>query len=73
MAARWIRKQKPTKLIIAVPVAPPQTVKALKQEADIIEVIANPSDFNAVGEFYENFNPVTDDQVMKVMQNRSLL
>lgn len=73
VAARWIRKQKPTKLIIAVPVAPPQTVKALKQEADIIEVIANPSDFNAVGEFYENFNPVTDDQVMKVMQNRSLL
>ena len=72
-AARWIRKQRPKLLIIAVPVAPRQSVDMLRQESDTVEVVTIPSDFNAVGEFYENFDPVTDEDVIKIMKNRNLL
>jgi putative phosphoribosyl transferase len=72
-AARWIRKQKPKLLLLAVPVAPSQTVHLLRQEADFTEVVASPDNFNAVGEFYSNFDPVADENVIEVMKKRNLL
>jgi putative phosphoribosyl transferase len=72
-AARWIRKQRPKLLLLAVPVAPSQTVHLLRQEADFTEVVATPDNFNAVGEFYANFDPVADEDVIEVMKKRNLL
>ena len=72
-AARWIRKQRPKLLILAVPVAPSQTVHLLRQEADFTEVVVSPDNFNAVGEFYSNFDPVADENVIEVMKKRNLL
>jgi len=72
-AARWVKKQKPDTLVIAVPVAPAQTVEALRHEADAVIVLETPRDFGAVGEFYEEFKPVTDDQVMDIMRKNDLL
>ena len=66
-AARWIRKQSPNYLIIAVPVAPPQTVDLLRQEADAVDVILSPEVLNSVGQFYENFESITDDQVREIL------
>ena len=71
--ARWIRKQRPKLLLLAVPVAPSQTVHLLRQEADFTEVVASPDNFNAVGEFYSNFDPVADENVIEVMKKRNLL
>jgi putative phosphoribosyl transferase len=72
-AARFIKKQQPKRLIIAVPVAPRQIVALLRGEADIVEVITSPSNFKTVGQFYQNFIPVTHGQVIEIMQNRNLL
>jgi predicted phosphoribosyltransferase len=72
-AARWVRKQKPDTLVIAVPVAPAQTVEALRHEADAVVVLETPRDFGAVGEFYDEFKPVTDEQVMGIMREKGLL
>jgi putative phosphoribosyl transferase len=74
-AARWLKKnQNPKRLIIAIPVAPKQTVKLLKEEADDVEVITTPSsNFKSVGQFYHDFAPVADEQVIGIMQNRGLL
>jgi predicted phosphoribosyltransferase len=72
-AARWIRKQRPKLLLLAVPVAPSQTMHLLRQEADFTEVVASPDNFNAVGEFYSNFDPVADENVIEVMKKRNLL
>lgn len=66
-AARWIRKQNPRYLIIAVPVAPPQTVDILRQEADAVDVILSPETLNSVGQFYENFDAVADDEVREIL------
>jgi putative phosphoribosyl transferase len=69
VAARSIRKRfRPKMLIIALPVAPRKTVNLLKQEADVVEVITSPSgNFRAVGQYYQEFNPVSDEQVIKIM------
>lgn len=72
-AARWVRKQKPDTLVIAVPVAPAQTVEALRHEADAVIVLEMSTDFGAVGEFYEEFKPVSDDQVIEIMHDKGLL
>lgn len=72
-SARWARKRHPSRLIVAVPVAPPQSVEVLEQEADFVVVLHTPRDFASVGQFYEEFAPVSDDQVMQVMRSRGLL
>jgi predicted phosphoribosyltransferase len=72
-AARWIRKQsQPKHFIIALPVAPKSTVKLLARECDSVEVIITPSNFHSVGQYYEDFDPVTDDQVIDVLSKRSM-
>jgi putative phosphoribosyl transferase len=70
---RWLRKEGARYLVVAVPVSPPEVVDTLKNEADKVESLASPSYFSSVGQFYKDFNPVTDDQVIKVMRSWSLL
>lgn len=72
-AARWIKKnQNPKQLIIAVPIAPKDTVSLLKKEANYVEVIISPpnSSFKSVGQYYKEFNPVTDEQVIHILESR---
>jgi predicted phosphoribosyltransferase len=71
-AARWIRKQSPKQLIIAAPVAPKLVVERLKEEADQIEVVRNPSEFKAVEQFYQEFAAVSDDQIVQIAKRRFL-
>lgn len=72
-SARWARKQNPSSLTVAVPVAPPQSVEVLEQEADSVIVMHTPRDFSSVGHFYEEFGPISDQQVMQIMRSRGLL
>ena len=67
-AMNWLRSQKIKKLIVAVPVAPRDTIHKLKASADDVVVLQAPSFFGAVGEFYEDFSQVTDDEVVMIMR-----
>jgi len=67
VASHWIKKQKPKKLIIAIPVGPPETISKLNQIADKVVVLQSPYVFSAVGEFYEIFDQISDEEVQKVM------
>ncbi len=74
VAARSIKNRfRPQRLVIAVPVAPKNTVRLLKQESDVTEVITSPSQFHSVGQYYREFNPVSDEQVIKILQDRTQL
>ena len=81
LLARWIRRSNNNtlnqKLIITVPVAPKDTIKLLKKEgeADHIEVITAPStsNFKSVGQYYQSFEPVSDEQVLTIMRNHNLI
>ena len=71
-AARWIRKQEPRRLIIAVPVAPSQVVMMLRNEADAVEAIRSPSasEFASVEQFYQDFGFVPDERVSAILERR---
>jgi putative phosphoribosyl transferase len=72
-SAKWARKHRPSTLTIAVPVAPAQSVEVIEQESDSVIVLFMPQDFGSVGQFYEEFGPVSDDQVTEIMRSRGLL
>ncbi|HJU78148.1 MAG TPA: phosphoribosyltransferase family protein [Nitrososphaeraceae archaeon] len=74
VSARWIRKRNPKKIIIAIPVAPNETVELLKSEVDEVVTILIPrtSNFTSVAQFYDNFEEITDDKVVKIMKEMNL-
>ena len=75
-AARWIKKnQNPKRLIIAIPVAPKDTVKLLKNECDdIVVVTTSPSSsFRSVSQYYQVFDPVSDERVIEIMRSRGMI
>lgn len=51
------------RLIVAVPVAPGDTLRALAADADEIVCVATPEHFRAVGQWYVDFDQTTDDEV----------
>jgi putative phosphoribosyl transferase len=66
VAARWVRRQLPKRIIIAAPVASKEAVKRLKKEAEQIELIRKPSDFKAVEQFYQHFYAVSDNRIIEI-------
>ena len=66
-ALRAVRKRDPKKLILAVPVAPRETIAELRAEADEIVCLAMPDPFRAVGYFYDDFEQVSDAEVIATM------
>jgi predicted phosphoribosyltransferase len=67
-AINWLRSQKIRKLIVAVPVGPRDTITKLKTVADDVIVLQTPFLFEAVGEFYEDFSQVIDEDVVETMR-----
>jgi putative phosphoribosyl transferase len=68
VAAHVIRKAKPQRLIIAVPVATPEVCRKLRSNADEIICLQMPERFCAVGEWYLNFQQTTDDEVASMLE-----
>lgn len=66
-ALRATRLRKPGKLVLAVPVAPPETVAALRQEADEILCLETHEDFGAIGYYYADFRQVSDTEVIDIL------
>jgi putative phosphoribosyl transferase len=68
-AARWIRKVNPSRLIIALPVAPKQVVQKLKREADFVEALREPSKFGTVAQYYVDYRDIEDEQIIQIMKS----
>ena len=66
-AARALRKKNPGKLVLAVPVAPSDSVERLKPEVDELVVLEMPEPFFAVGSWYEEFEQTTDAEVVDLL------
>jgi predicted phosphoribosyltransferase len=66
-ALRATRMRKPKKLILAVPVAPTDSLAVMQQEADEVVCLEAHTDFGAIGRYYSNFWPVPDDEVIKLL------
>jgi putative phosphoribosyl transferase len=67
-ALRALRLRDPARVILAVPVAPAETVVRLGAEVDAIVCLAQPSPFLAVGLHYDDFHQLADDEVTQLMR-----
>lgn len=66
-AIKDLKSQNPSRLIVAAPVAPPETAEKLEQEVDELIILDQPQDFHAVAQFYEDFGEVTDEDVVTAL------
>ncbi len=62
-AVRALRKMQPRAIVVAVPVAAPQTCNELGREVDEMVCLRTPEPFQAVGLWYENFDQTSDEEV----------
>lgn len=66
-AVRATRRRNPKRLVLAVPVAPSSTLKVLRHEVDQAICLETPSDFWAVGQFYDDFPQLQDAEVIALL------
>jgi len=67
-ALRALREQSPARVIVAVPVAAPETCGLMEDEADEVVCAATPEPFHAVGLWYEDFEQTTDEEVRELLE-----
>jgi len=68
-AVHAVRTQAARSVIVAVPVGSAEAVRRLRQVADEVICLAMPPDFQAVGQWYDDFSPVTDDTVRRLLES----
>ena len=72
-AINALRQMKPASLVLAVPVAPASTYTWLKNEVDELICVYAPEQFYAVGQFYEVFSQVEDEEVQDLLERAGRL
>ena len=67
---KLIEKQKPSQIIVALPVGPPSVIEKIKNIPSVNDTICLlvPENFRAVGQFYKNFDPIKDNEVVTLLE-----
>ena len=71
-AVKALRERAVAKIVMAVPVGPPDTCEELAREADEAVCLSTPSFFQAVGQYYEDFSQTSDDDVRELLTQAAL-
>lgn len=66
-AVRLVRAKGPARIVVALGVAPPDTAERLRDVADEVVCLETPQLFAAVGQFFERFDQVSDDEVITLL------
>jgi len=67
-AIQALRHLKPARLVVAVPVAPQATCTRLRREVDELVCVETPKFFYAIGQFYDDFSQVSDEEVTELLR-----
>ena len=67
-ALRWLRDQAPRRTVLAVPVGAPPARDRLAAETDAVVCLSAPPRFRAVGQWYDDFRQLTDEDVDAAMR-----
>lgn len=70
-AVEVVRQEEPKKIIVAVPVTARDSLKKLEEKADEVVYLDAPLMFFAVGQFYQEFGQVSDEEVINILKNKS--
>jgi predicted phosphoribosyltransferase len=71
-AIALLRQQQPSKIVVAVPIAPPSVCEQLKLEVDEVICLYTPKLMYAIGVWYEDFTQTTDDEVRQLLSQQFL-
>jgi putative phosphoribosyl transferase len=71
-AVKAVRTQDPQRIVAAVPTASAETCEELRAVADEVVCVNTPRPFRAVGQWYENFEQTTDDEVLLLLASSRL-
>jgi len=66
-AVRAMKAEGAERVVLAIPVGPPEMLDLLREEADEVICLCEEEDFWAVGQFYVNFDPVSDEEVLDTL------
>jgi predicted phosphoribosyltransferase len=66
-AVEVVRALGARRVVLAVPVAPPETVAALERVADAVVAVVTPTPMWAIGAWYDNFAQTTDEEVLRLL------
>jgi predicted phosphoribosyltransferase len=66
-AVRALRQQQPARIVVAVPIAAPDTCELLRAEVDDVVCAVTPEPFYAVGLWYRDFSQTTDEEVRELL------
>ncbi len=67
-ALHVLNAQKPHEIIVAVPVAPPDTLEKLRPQCSRLECLLTPGDFGAISQFYDDFQQVEDEEAVRLLR-----
>ncbi len=67
-AIEAVRARHPARIVVAVPVAPPDTVERLRRLVDEVVALETPADFAAVGQWYLDFGQTGDEEVRALLR-----
>src|SRR5258707_9669522 len=70
-AVKALRQQAAAKIVVAVPVGPPDTCHEIEEKADEAICLSTPPFFQAVGQYYEDFSQTSDDYVRELLSRES--
>jgi predicted phosphoribosyltransferase len=68
VAIMAVRRMMPARIIVATPVAPVSTCRRLSSQVDDVVCLHVPVSFSAIGEFYEDFSQVSDEEVKDLLR-----
>lgn len=71
-ALHWVKTQDPFEVIVAVPVASPDRLEPIREWCDEVVCLLEPANFWAVGQYYSDFLPVSDEEVVTILQRYPL-
>jgi len=66
-AVKALRHRGAAKIVVAVPVGPPDTCHEIEEQADETICLSTPEFFQAVGQYYEDFSQTTDEDVRELL------
>jgi putative phosphoribosyl transferase len=66
-ALKALRRRRPSEVVLAVPVAPHETIEALRTLVDRVVCLAQPEPFYAIGLYYHDFHQMEDEEVISAL------
>jgi predicted phosphoribosyltransferase len=67
-ALQVVKAHHPLEVVVAVPVGSPDRLKAVRRRCDEVVCLLTPQEFWAIAQFYEDFRPVEDEQVVEILR-----